>query len=91
MRSAIARTKLRHPANAQGLQFIILSHDGLLEKYFDRHGNTAEWTHNRLQGSPPMDAVLNQSQGVDRLKKNIDALLTAGQTAQAEPLHTPIP
>ena len=82
----LLRSKLRYPANAQGLQFIILSHDGLLEKYFDRHGNTAEWTHNKLQGSPPMGAVLNQSQGVDRLKKNIDALLAAGQTAQAEPL-----
>ena len=34
----LIRTKLQQPNNPNGLQFIILSHDGLLEKYFDRLG-----------------------------------------------------
>ena len=82
----LIRKKLQQPQNANGLQFIILSHDGLLEKYFDRLGGTAGWQHNKLQGSPPMGAILHQAQGADRLKTTIAALLAAGQVSQAEPL-----
>lgn len=82
----LIRTKLQQPNNPNGLQFIILSHDGLLEKYFDRHGGTSDWHHNKLQGSPPMGAVLSHTQGADRLKTTISTLLAAGQVTQAEPL-----
>lgn len=82
----LIRTKLQQPQHADGLQFIILSHDGLLEKYFDRLGGKAGWHHNKLQGSPPMGAILHQAQGADRLKKTIASLLSAGQVSQAEPL-----
>ena len=82
----LIRTKLQQPQNADGLQFIILSHDGLLEKYFDRLGGTTGWHHNKLQGSPPMGAILHQAQGADRLKTTIALLLSAGQVSQAEPL-----
>lgn len=82
----LIRTKLQQPQNADGLQFIILSHDGLLEKYFDRLGGTPGWHHNKLQGSPPMGAILHQAQGADRLKTTIASLLSAGQVTQAEPL-----
>ncbi|MDH4099753.1 MAG: hypothetical protein OEV28_04185 [Nitrospirota bacterium] len=82
----LIRKKLQHPQNADGLQFIILSHDGLLEKYFDRLGGTAGWHHNKLQGAPPMGAILHQAQGADRLKTTITTLLVAGQVSQAEPL-----
>lgn len=82
----LIRTKLQQPHKADGLQFIILSHDGLLEKYFDRLGGTADWHHNKLQGSPPMGAILSQTQGADRLKNTISTLLSAGQISQAEPL-----
>jgi hypothetical protein len=60
--------------------------EALLEKYFDRLGGTTAWHHNKLQGSPPMRAVISHSQGADRLKGTIDKLLKAGQTTQAEPL-----
>ena len=82
----LIRTNLQQPQNANGLQFIVLSHDGLLEKYFDRLDGTASWHHNKLQGSPPMGAILHQAQGVDRLKTTIASLLSAGQVSQAEPL-----
>ena len=82
----LIRTKLQQPNNPDGLQFIILSHDGLLEKYFDRLGGTTDWHHNKLQGSPPMGAILSQTQGADRLKNTISTLLSAGQISQAEPL-----
>ncbi|MCY4587352.1 MAG: AAA family ATPase [Bryobacterales bacterium] len=82
----LIRTKLQQPQNSDGLQFIILSHDGLLEKYFDRLGSTPGWHHNKLQGSPPMGAILHQAQGADRLKTMITSLLSAGQVTQAESL-----
>lgn len=82
----LVRQKLQHPRHAQGLQFIILSHDGLLEKYFDKHGSTGTWRHHKLQGSPPMGAILSQTQDANRLKSTIETLLNAGQVTQAEPL-----
>ena len=85
----LIRKKLQQPQNADGLQFIILSHDGLLEKYFDRLGGKTGWCHNKLQGSPPMGAILHQAQGADRLKTTIVAFIAAGQVSQAEPLIRP--
>lgn len=82
----LIRTKLQHPQNPAGLQFIILSHDGLLEKYFDTKGGTAAWHHNKLQGSPPMGDILHQAQGADRLKTRVTTLLSAGQISEAEPI-----
>lgn len=82
----LIRTNLQQPQNPDGLQFIILSHDGLLEKYFDRLNTTAGWHHNKLQGSPPMGTILHQAQGTDRLKTTIKSLLAAGQVTQAEQL-----
>ena len=82
----LIRQTLQHPSNPNGLQFLILSHDSLLEKYFDKHGGTGNWRHHRLQGAPPMGQVLGQSQDADRLKSNIQNLLSAGQVTQAEHL-----
>lgn len=82
----LIRTKLQYPQNPDGLQFIILSHDGLLEKYFDTKGGTTEWHHNKLQGSPPMGDILHQAQGADRLKSRVTKLLSAGQISEAEPI-----
>src|SRR3546814_21036191 len=56
---------------------------------FDRLGSTPDWHHNKLQGAPPMGAILSQTQGADRLKITITTLLTAGQVSQAEPLVRP--
>lgn len=82
----LIRTKLQQPQNTGGLQFIILSHDGLLEKYFDRLDDTTTWHHGKLQGLPPVGAILHQAQGADRLKATITSFLSAGQVSQAEPL-----
>jgi len=82
----LIRIKLQHPQNADGLQFIILSHDGLLEKYFDTNGGSTNWHHNKLQGSPPMGDILHQAQGADRLKARVTTLLSAGQISEAEPI-----
>ena len=62
----LIRTKLQQPQNADGLQFIVLSHDGLLEKYFDRLGGTTSWHHNKLQCIAPgsLDTSLSHAAGL---------------------------
>lgn len=82
----VLRTKVAMPANPTGPQIVILSHDGLLEKYFDTLSNEAGWHHQRLQGMPPQGAVLSQTQNVQRLRTSAEAFLSAGQTQQASPL-----
>lgn len=82
------RTRLRHGAAGgvpDGLQFIILSHDSSLEKYFDRLGNTTDWHHQKLQGMPPRGRLMVSAQEADRLKAQAQQYLNAGQIDQGEP------
>lgn len=76
------RTKLRYGAPdglLGGLQFIILSHDTTLEKYFDRLNGTKEWNHQKLQGMPPRGRLMVAAQQADRLKVQAEQYLNAGQ------------
>lgn len=82
------RTRLRHGAAGgvpDGLQFIILSHDTSLEKYFDRLGNTTDWHHQKLQGMPPRGRLMVSAQEADRLKAQAQQYLSGGQIDQGEP------
>jgi DNA repair exonuclease SbcCD ATPase subunit len=82
----LIRTKIAYPENPNGPQVIILSHDGLLEKYFDIMDANAKWHHQRLQGMPPKGFVTSQKQDVQRLEKEARQQLAAGQTDLAMPL-----
>lgn len=82
------RTKLRFGAAnglPGGLQFIILSHDTSLEKYFDRLNGTTEWNHQKLQGMPPRGRLIIAAQQADRLKAQAEHYLNAGQIDIGEP------
>ncbi|QHP67445.1 hypothetical protein EI171_08390 [Bradyrhizobium sp. LCT2] len=79
------RTKLQQPANPNGLQFIILSHDSALEKYFDRQNGTKDWQHQKLQGMPPVGRVMISAQEADRLKVLAHSQLSAGQIDLGSP------
>jgi hypothetical protein len=82
------RTKLRFGAAnglPGGLQFIILSHDTSLEKYFDRLNGTTEWNHQKLQGMPPRGRLMIAAQQADRLKAQAEQYLNAGQIDIGEP------
>ena len=78
--------ELRYGAKPDGVQFILLSHDSALEKFFDRLGNTKDWHHQKLQGMPPTGAVQSSTQGADRLKQRATALLNQGSVDLAGPL-----
>jgi len=83
------RTKLRFGAPnglPGGLQFIILSHDTTLEKYFDRLNGTTEWNHQKLQGMPPRGRLMIAAQQADRLKAQAEQYLNAGQIDVGEPI-----
>lgn len=82
------RTRLRYGAVGgvpDGLQFIILSHDSSLEKYFDRLNGTTEWHHQKLQGMPPKGRLMVSAQEADRLKAQAEQYLNAGQIDIGEP------
>jgi DNA repair exonuclease SbcCD ATPase subunit len=82
----LIRTRVARPGNPSGPQLIILSHDGLLEKYFDRISADTPWYHQRLQGLSPNGSLFTQAQDSNRLRSNAERLLRAGQVHQAEPL-----
>jgi hypothetical protein len=64
----------------------ILSHDSLLEKYFDTMETKTQWHHQRLQGLPPKGLVYPHTQDVNRLEDAARQQLLAGQTDLAMPL-----
>lgn len=82
----ILRNDIARPANPDGPQLIILSHDGLLEKYFDTMSGSATWYHQRLRGLPPKGYVLAQSQESNHLRIEAEGFLDNGDIHQAEPL-----
>jgi hypothetical protein len=73
------RTLLRYSAVPDGLQFIFLSHDTSLEKYFNKLNGTADWHHQKLQGMPPKGRLMVSAQEADRLKAQALQHLNAGQ------------
>ena len=80
------RTTIGVPADPDGPQVIILSHDGLLEKYFDSVSHNQRWHHQKLQGLPPTGNVFCQAQRADRLRVSAEKLLKAGQAEEASSL-----
>lgn len=82
----VIRTKVARPNNSDGPQVIMLSHDGLLEKYFDRISSDGSWHHQRIQGLPPRGAVLTQADDANRHRSSAERFLQVGQIEQAEPL-----
>ena len=82
----LLRERFALPANASGPQVILLSHDGLLEKYFDTFSRYPVWHHQRLTGSPPNGHILTQPQQAERLRVLATDYLDAGRVAEAKPL-----
>lgn len=80
----VIRTRFSRPGTANGPQVIILSHDALLEKYFNTNGSTPGWSHQRIEGTP-RTAVLPQSNAVNRVRDATMVLLNAGNAQDAAP------
>ncbi|AMG75575.1 ATP-binding protein [Sphingopyxis granuli] len=80
----VIRTRFSRPVVPDGPQVILLSHDTLLEKYFNTNGSTAGWAHQRIEGTP-RTAVLPQSNAVNRVRDATLDLLNAGNAQDAAP------
>ncbi len=74
----LLRKSFARPANANGLQVIILSHDTMLEKLFNKHTGSGIWWHQRLEGNPQF-AVLPQTGAVNKVRDHTISMLQAGQ------------
>ncbi|WP_174501836.1 AAA family ATPase [Acidiphilium sp. C61] len=74
----LIRTTFARPGKASGPQVILLSHDTMLEKLFNKHSNSGTWWHQRLEGSPQI-AVLPQAGAVNKVRDLTISMLQAGQ------------
>lgn len=79
------RTKVAHPANPDGPQVIMLSHDGLLEKHFDTLRGSS-WVHTRMNSTAPVGRVDAPPLQGERLRSMIGDRLDAGQPDDASRL-----
>ena len=80
----VIRTKFARPRQIDGPQVIILSHDTLLEKLFNKNANGTDWQHVRLEGTA-RTAVLPQSNATNRVRDALVRFLNAGQVQDAAP------
>jgi hypothetical protein len=80
----VIRTRFSRPGIPNGPQVIILSHDTLLEKYFNTNGATQGWSHQRIEGTP-RTAILPQSNAVNRVRTATITLLNAGNAQDSAP------
>lgn len=74
----LLRRSFARPANPDGLQVILLSHDTMLEKLFNKHTGSGVWWHQRLEGNPQF-AVLPQAGAVNKVRDLTISMLQAGQ------------
>lgn len=79
----LLRTTFARPGNAAGPQVILLSHDTMLEKLFNKHTNSGGWSHQRLEGSPQL-AVFPQAGAVNKVRDQTKSQLQAGQVDSAK-------
>jgi len=80
----VIRTQFARPAQADGPQVILLSHDTLVEKLFNKNASTGAWWHQRLQGNA-RTGVLLQNNAVDKVGERTRDFLTAGRVDDAAP------
>ena len=80
----VIRTKFARPRNPNGPQVILLSHDTMLEKLFNKYNGTDDWQHKRLEGTA-QTAVLLQSGAVNKVRDATIDLLNQGRVADAGP------
>lgn len=80
----VIRTKFARPAVATGPQVIILSHDTILEKLFNKHAGSPTWSHQRLEGTA-RTSVLTQAGAVNKVRDATLDLLNQGRVIDAAP------
>jgi hypothetical protein len=80
----VIRLQFARPVKPDGPQVVLLSHDTLLEKLFNKHAGSPDWSHQRLEGTA-RTAVLLQSGAVNKVRDATIDLLNAGRVDDAAP------
>lgn len=80
----VIRNQFARPAQANGPQVILLSHDTMLEKLFNKHSASPQWSHHRLEGTADT-AVLLQAGAVNKVRDRTNELLRSGRVEEAAP------
>jgi hypothetical protein len=80
----VIRTQFARPLQVNGPQVILLSHDTLLEKLFNKHSGSPNWSHQRLEGTAHT-AVLLQSGAVNKVRDATNTLLNHGRVDDVAP------
>jgi hypothetical protein len=80
----LIRTEFARPMKADGLQVILLSHDGLLEKLFNKNVRSGGWNHQKLYGTAQTE-ILTQTVSANQIRDKAVAHLNAGREDDAEP------
>lgn len=81
---SVLRTQFARPAKPDGPQVIVLSHDTMLEKLFNKNNGSPDWQHQRLEGTA-QTAVLLQSGAVNKVREATNDLLAQGRATDAGP------
>lgn len=82
------RTKLQYGLNPNGLQFIVLTHDELMQNLFEHLSSNGDVRHQVIEGSPPYNLTM-RGQNAARLRSNAATPLTAGQLEAGKPWVRP--
>lgn len=81
---SVLRTQFARPGKTDGPQVIVLSHDTMLEKLFNKNNGSPDWQHQRLEGTA-QTAVLLQSGAVNKVRDATNDLLSQGRATEAGP------
>jgi len=80
----LLRLKFARPIVVDGPQVILLSHDTLLEKLFNKNSQGTDWHHQRLEGTA-QTAILPQSGSANRVRDTLVDFLNAGRVHDGAP------
>lgn len=80
----VIKDKFGRPGVADGPQVVLLSHDPMLEKLFNKNSNEGAWWHQCIQGTPRTE-VLPQSGAISKIRDVTMDLLDAGNVDSAAP------
>jgi len=80
----VIRKSFARPGKATGPQVIILSHDTMLEKLFNKYSRDDDWWHQRIEGNA-RTSVLPQSGAVNKVRDTAMDLLNVGRVEDASP------
>ena len=80
----LLRSTIQFEASRGGLQVILLTHDTLLEKYFQASQDVGSWNHHRLVGRAPDGVLQSERKGLNEMRTRILDLIDAGANETAK-------